>query len=162
MRDPLPPSHLLRCVSLALRRASHLIPFVLALTVAGQPLGELVCGVACEGRQVASQPAAPSHTHPCHEAGSTATPHAMVAYGSDTQASLGRPCRQTVAAIGEDSCVWAWGSCSTLVPQKTASALPAVAAASVRLNPPPEISLTHHRPPTLRDVALRLSTTLRI
>lgn len=142
------------------------MPIALALVIGGQPVGEIVCGVACESGPVAWQPAPRSHLHSCHDAADGATSEEQAAADRDDVRGheyAGAPCRQSVASFGEDACVWAREICPTLVGQKT-SIVPVMGAPLVLalLHPAPEIAATPPLSGMSRDVTLRLATALRI
>jgi hypothetical protein len=144
-----------------------LVPLALALVIAGQPIGEIMCGVACESGHAASHVAAAPRAHACHHAEGTDTDAAqrsVAEHLTNQDAYAGSPCRQsTIASLGEDACVWARESCPTLVTQKTAVAPPAEAFVATPLTSSrPGISPPPPRSMTVGDAAVQRSTTLRI
>lgn len=145
----------------------RVIPLALALTLAGQPVGELVCGVSCEAEHMQPQAAPRSEAHACHDAvsatGASAQSATVVRDDVPGHAFVAGPCRQLAAAIDEDACVWTRETCPTLVSQKTTVVPPIATLLAATIDHALDISPT---PPPAedvsRDVSLRLATALRL
>jgi hypothetical protein len=151
-----------------MRSLFQLIPLVLAFAIAGQPVGEIVCGLSCQAGFTGPAQNVPAHA--CHDAaGATVGTHmegpvpGVESSPNPGDEYAGAACRQsTIAVVGEDTCVWARQECPTLVAQKTVVAAPALSAILIRLNPwsesapalPP--SNSSHVSPVRLPVALRI------